>query len=59
LSGHLAWDMRVVGSNYSRNLQAIFDPGLPQKNSAKFPGQIRMCLLMINFAKRTLKTKKK
>jgi len=32
----LAGDLRAVGSNPGRNLQAIFDPGLLQKNQQKF-----------------------
>jgi len=42
-------DPRVVGSNSERNLQAIFDPGLPIQQI--FPSQIKVCLyIKINFA---------
>jgi len=37
----LGWDLMIVGSNLSRNLQAIFDPRLPQKSNKYIPSQIK------------------
>jgi len=49
----MAGDLRVMGSNPGRNLQAIFDLVLP----LKIPKQIFPARLMINIARRTIKIK--
>jgi len=38
------WDLRAVVSNPGRNLQAIFDPGWPQKIKQIFPGRLKFDL---------------
>jgi len=43
-SWHLVGDLRVMGSNHGRNLQTIFDCGLPQKNPTNIPSQIKVHL---------------
>jgi len=55
----LAENLRVVNSNTSSNLQVIFDPGLPQKFQHIFPARLKSVPLMIDFARRPLKIRKK
>jgi len=51
----MAGDLRVVGSNSGRNLKRISDPVLPQK----FPAIDESVPLIIDFARRAIKIKKK